>query len=104
MVVNDLDYSIAINPRCWSKSVSGADPVRVSAGGDKVIHPGAACMVHGPTKQTGPFGMAWTEGPYIGCLLMPADDQRESVSVPISSAREDISFSTCDETDSGATP
>ena len=100
-VLNDLEIPIAINPRCWSKSVSGADPVFVSSGKSKVIHPGGACMIHGPTGRSGPFGLNHDEGPYIGCLAMPPDAERENVIVRVSAVRRELPWSTCDENRSG---
>jgi len=96
-VLNDLDYSVAINPRCWSKSVSGADPIFISPGDDTVIYPGEPCMIHGPTTRCGPFGAARCEGPYIGCLLVPRDDERDGAPLRVYDVRNDIGWSDCDD-------
>lgn len=94
-VVNDLDFSIALS-RCESKSVSGADPIFLSKGDEKVIHPGAACIVSGPTTRFGPAGSIRGEGPYVGCLDMPADADRAGVTIYVSTVQRDVGFTTCD--------
>ncbi len=96
-VTNDLDFSIAL-VRCPSKSVSGADPIFISKGASKIIHPGAACIVTGPTFRFGPAGSLRGEGPYIGCLFMPDDADRASVTVYVSAVERDVGFADCDDT------
>lgn len=96
-VVNDLDFPIAINPRCWSRSVSGADPVFVAQAGETTIHPAGACMIHGPTTASGPAGTARAEGPYLGCLFMPDDGEREGTTLYVSALERDVSWSVCDQ-------
>ncbi len=94
-VVNDLDFEVAL-VRCESKSISGADPIFVPAGKEKTIRSGTRCIVMGPTTRSGPFGMNHGEGPYMGCLALPADSERSGVKVYISTLDPNVSWDECD--------
>ena len=96
-VVNDLDFTIAIF-RCETKRAL-ADPKLISPGQQKVIHPGAACIVSGPAGKEGFLNGVLNPGPYIGCLLVPRDSERtQGITLQASDARADISESVCDRT------
>jgi len=94
-VVNDLDFEVAF-VRCESKSISGADPIFVPAGKEKTIRPGPRCIVMGPTTRSGPLGMNHGEGPYMGCLAMPAYSERAGAKVYLSDLDPDVSWDECD--------
>lgn len=94
-VVNDLGFPVALS-RCESKSVAGADPIFIAEGKVKTIHPGATCIVNGPTTRFGPSGSIRAEGPYVGCLRMPRDSERSGVRVYVSSVERNVGLSDCD--------
>jgi hypothetical protein len=64
------------------------------------IKPGPTCSVQGPTSKAGPFGLATSNGPYIGCLVVPPDSEGEDVTLRVSAADPRISFSDCDQQES----
>jgi len=95
-VVNDMEFQVAIS-RCESKDAT-ADPVLIPARKSKVIRPGAACIVRGPAEKKGFLNGVLDPGPYIGCLLIPADSAREGVRLAVSKAEKAITAALCDET------
>jgi hypothetical protein len=93
-VLNDLDFEVAL-VRCESKSIASGETY-ISPGEIRSIKAGATCPVQGPTSKGGPLGTAKLNGPYIGCLLIPDDAERDGVTLRVSQADRTVSFRTCD--------
>ena len=93
-VVNDLDFEVAL-VRCESKSIVG-DPVVIPKGKEQSVRAGDTCSIFGPTTRSGPFGMIHGDGPYMGCLPLPADSERSGVKVYISALDPEVGFDECD--------
>jgi hypothetical protein len=96
-VHNDLDYEVAVNPRCWTRSVSGADPEFIGPGESQRIDTAGPCIIHGPTSRFGPLGAIRGEGPYLGCLAIHNAARASDLIVRVSELDSHVSFSDCDD-------
>ena len=91
-ILNDLEFTVAIS-RCDGKNALD-DPILISTGTQKVLHPGSPCVVSGPAERT---GGVLNPGSYIGCLLVPSDSERSGVTLRASAADRNIGERACDE-------